>query len=288
LAGGSLHRLSVQVGLLAMLIALCGCLSGGTGKWPLEAERGGMKARFGAPSRELRVATYNISQQVYPQLLRNDIAAADVDVWMFQEVLVGRDSPIETVRGLLPDGEWDIAVMRVNPAADPKQVECQAIASRFPIRRTAIWPLDVQTERRRCALVAWIDLGNAELMMVNTDHEPGYFAWNVTQDRLLEALVGQLRQHPAGPMVVGGDFNSCGNFWRFRSSAIDAAHVMAMMKGEGFSSAVPPGTISYNRAGLSLDHLFFRGVDCRQAEVIASARGSNHFPLRARIAVSSP
>jgi endonuclease/exonuclease/phosphatase family metal-dependent hydrolase len=244
-----------------------------------------MTATFSSPSRELTVATYNVSQQIYPQLLRNDIAAAAADVWMFQEVLVGRDSPVETVRSLLPHGNWDIAVVRVNPGADPKTVECQAIASRFPIQRTAIWPLEVRSERRRCALVAWINVDGADLMMVNTDHEPGYFAWTVTQDKLLDSLVGYLRQQPAGPIVVGGDFNSCGNFWRLRSSAVDAAHTTAAMKDEGFGSAVPSGTISYNRAGLSLDHLFFRGVDCRKAEVISAASGSNHFPLKALIAI---
>jgi endonuclease/exonuclease/phosphatase family metal-dependent hydrolase len=270
---------------VAMLVLLSGCLIGGNGDWPLQAERdGAVPSRAGA-TRGFAVATYNVSQLIHPDAVRHDIAGAAADIWLLQEVIASAHSPGQTVRQLLPDGNWDVATVRVNPAADPSQVECQAIASRFPIRRVAIWPLEVQTERRRCALAAWIEVDGAELLVVNTDHEPGFFGWTITQDKLLGALAGYLQQQPAGPVVVGGDFNTCGNFWRLRSSAADAANTISYMRGCGFASSVPPGTISYNRAGLCLDHVFYRGVHCLKTDVITAARGSPHFPLRARMAL---
>jgi len=293
---------------LLCCLVVAGCSIGGSGDWRYNAERystADVKTDVTTPrSHEaddvaLTVATYNLNKLSDPKRLREDIASVAADVWFFQELRLppsrGNDIPA-AVKDLLPAGAWNVLVVRVNRVYTlDEDDEAQAIVTRLPITRCEVWPLgrnESKRERRRCAVAAWTRWGRRELLLVNTDHAPGYFALasGGGHEPHLHALIDRLAHVTDTPILVGGDFNTCGNFWRLRSSSADANAAHRFMRTAGFTPALD-STEPTLFAGVvrgRTDDLYTRALDTSEPLVHLAARGSDHRPLACRIRCIEP
>jgi len=271
-----------------------GCASGGRGDWPVSAEvhpAEPVPPPSTRPSPALRVASYNLARQRDPnRALPADLRAVAADVWLLQEVRLprakgpsGSTATSGELRALFDDPGWHFAVARVNPidSRAASDVEAQVIASRLPILRAEAWPLASASTRRRVALAAWLDVGGSELLVVNTDHEPGFLSLAATQDGHRRDLVAHLEHYRGTPTIVGGDFNTVGNVWRLRTSRADARAARRALAQAGFAAAValPAATFSAGIVDGWLDHLFASGVRVDGGGVASAARTSDHRPI---------
>jgi endonuclease/exonuclease/phosphatase (EEP) superfamily protein YafD len=276
----------------ALLLLLCGgdgCAAGGKGDWPLHAELFPAQRRVATqPARVITVGTYNLHQQQNAAGLQKDLDRIDADVWLFEEVRVTGRGGVDELRALLPSPDsWNIALVRVNPRKGA--VEAQAIATKMAIDRAEIWPLP-SARRRRCALAIRAHVGGHDILLVDTDHEPRYFTFSIAHDPQLHALADRLGNSPESAVIVGGDFNTCGNFWHMRSSRSDAAFAQSILSEKGYRPAIETPAVTFS-AGLVrgyLDQIFVRGLVVVDAHVVTDARGSDHLPLVARLSFNQP
>ena len=285
------------VALMVLSAFVIGCGSAGPKDYVPVAERftlDGDKVEPKNPA-ELTVCTFNLSEMKTPQLLAEDVRLMPtVDVWILQEVpLPPPGEPlqptVDKLRALLPAGEWHGVVARMNPADDKKQLgwEGQATLSRFPIGEAQLWRLEASGPKRRRALVAPVESPIGSLQVVNTDHEASFLDPGDGSSKQVTGLISQLRRGGNGPAVVGGDFNSAGNAFRMRTSTKDVDRIINAMASANFvplperpdAEAAP--TYKFWFAGVQLDHLFSRGLECVEWDSPVTS-GSKHRAVWAR------
>jgi endonuclease/exonuclease/phosphatase family metal-dependent hydrolase len=279
---------------LVLLALIAGCSAGGGGAWPLKADAYASpdEAKHAPAVATLKVATYNLNHLENLAGLREDIARVDADVWFFQELRIAPQSDGEapqSLRQLLPPGAWNVVIVRVNrlheTGDEQSDTEAQAIATRLPILRSEVWPLERGKDRslrRRCALAVRAQIGGREVLLVNADLAPEYLAFEGDgRERYLKSLLHQLPAADDAPAIIGGDFNTCGNLWRFRSSRSDALVAHSFMSQAGFTPALDRAdpTFSVGIIDGRLDDLYVRGCDATNAAVDHKSRGSDHRPL---------
>jgi endonuclease/exonuclease/phosphatase (EEP) superfamily protein YafD len=281
------------VALLALLVA--GCAPRQSGDWPVMAElhQGLIPESTATRDRTIRVVTYNLQGCREIEKLREDLAALDGDILLLQELRLPASATDAAARRqavvpLLPppQAQWHLATAAVNPIdRSSGDAEAQVIASRYPLNRAEISPLAPESRRRRYALAATISVGGREILVVNTDHEPGYFGLVPTQDRHLARLAETLDARNDPIVIVGGDFNTCGNLWRLRTTTADARRASHVMRTIGFEPGVATAYHSFGRwpMQMCLDHLFVRGAGVIEGSTSESARGSDHRPVWARV-----
>ena len=170
---------------------------------------------------------------------------------------------------------------------DPKrrQWESQVIASRFPIERVDVWPLDDRGAKRRVALTARIDVAGRTVLVVNTDHEPSMFAWRDGNRRQARRLADRVWACGNEFVIVAGDFNCAGNLFRLRGNTANVRHVDHALAGAGLTPLATTGP-TY-RSGLirsRLDRIYARGLNLIDGAVATTSRGSDHFPVWGRLA----
>ena len=231
----------------------------------------------------LTVATYNVPGLRNRTGVRRDLAALDhVLVWCLQEVPYADDREIESI---LPPGTWQVAVIPVNRDPKRRQWESQVIASRFPIERVDVWPLDDGRAKRRVALTAQIDVAGRTVLVVNTDHEPSMLAWRDGNTRQARRLAERVRTCGEDVAIVAGDFNCAGNLFRLRGNTGNVRHVDHTLAGAGLIPLATTGPTF--RSGLirsRLDRIYARGLNLIDGAVATTSRGSDHFPVWGRFA----
>ncbi len=135
--------------------------------------------------------------------------------------------------------------------------------------------IELPKERqRRVAAVATIRVNDQDLLLVNVHLENRSSWWtgglpgDRARARQMDALLAGL---PAGPGILGGDFN----VWL---GTREHAYQAAAASFPDALSQQPPWTF---RERLALDHLFYRlPAGWRAAHARAASRyGSDHFPL---------
>jgi len=229
----------------------------------------------------LTVATYNVHGLQNRAGVQRDLAALDdVLVWCLQEVPYADDREIKSI---LPPGAWHVAVIPVNCDARRSEWEAQVIASRFPLKRVDVWPLDDRGPKRRVALAAEIDVGGHHILVVNTDHEPSMLTWRDRNTLQAQRLAERVRTCGDKIVIVVGDFNCAGNLVRLRGNTVSVRLIDHTLAGGGLAPL--PMTGSTFRCGLlrsRLDRIYARGVRPVTGAVAANSRGSNHFPVWGR------
>lgn len=289
------HSLIVHCAtLLGLTILSVGCGSSGPKDYVPKAERFSLDGKA-VPAQEgtLTVATFNLHGMATPQLLAEDVRQMPaVDVWIFQEVsLSAPGSPVEPtldkLRALLPEGQWDGVVARVNPDDAGVAWEGQAILSRLPLGPADLWSFETSGPKRRRALVSTVQTSIGPVQIVNTDHEMSFLDPTYGSRKQVDGLVAKLRRSKEMPTIVGGDFNSAGNAFRMRTSTRDVDQIIDQMASAGFDplpdrpNAVAAPTYKFLFAGVQLDHLFSRGLECVEWESPV-ANGSDHRAVWAR------
>lgn len=86
----------------------------------------------------------------------------------------------------------------------------------------------------------------------------------------LRQLVDSVGTH-SGPIILAGDFNTW-NAARYRELRAGASEL-------GLTDLELERSKRWNHMGQHLDHLFYRGLDLREAEVIKDIRSSDHYPI---------
>lgn len=248
-----------------------------------------------AEATTLTVATFNVNEMRTPQLLAEDVRLMPpVDVWILQDVpLPAPGEPLEPtldkLRAMLPPGQWYGVAARMNPADDKKQKgwEGQATLSRTPVGEAQLWRLEASGPKRRRALVAPVETTAGPLQVINTDHEASFLDPTDGNRKQVSGLISQLRRTGDGPAVVGGDFSSAGNAFRMRTSTKDVDLIINQMASAHFvplperpdAEAAP--TYKFWSAGVQLDHLFSRALECAEWDSPV-ASGSSHRAVWAK------
>ena len=229
-----------------------------------------------APGDELTVATYNVHGLRDRDGVRRDLASMDdVDVWCFQEF-----PPSARLEEIVTLGRWHAAIAEVNPG------EAQVIASRLPLTDVGVWPLDDRGAKRRAALVARASVSGRSVLVVNTDHEPSFFALRDGNTFQTRRLAERLRAGGPEPTVVGGDFNCAGSLWRFRGNDAHVARVDSTLNEVGFvAPAAREATYRWGLIRSRVDRVYARGLVPLDEGVASDARGSDHRPAWRRFAL---
>ncbi|HYO09960.1 MAG TPA: endonuclease/exonuclease/phosphatase family protein [Tepidisphaeraceae bacterium] len=315
--------------LIAMLLLAGGCAGERRrGTFELAAQAYEVEVRRPAPrgamatasrGRGLVVASYNLHQMLEPDALRADLAGlAFVDVWAMQEVPVPRpgerdddeedvqrhrDAFRQSMARILPPGTWHLRAVAVNSTGGgggrgggrrPGGWTCegQVVASRLPIRGSAVWELGGEG-KRRVALAAFIDHPRAgDVAVVNTDHEPGLFS-SAPGPAGNDAQVARLLDHLSRcdrPAIVAGDFNPTGLLWRLRTHGRHVARLVRAMADAGLSTTGHGDTVTFRSgpAAMRLDHIFLRDLRWVAGGVATTARGSDHLPVWCEVAPLRP
>jgi endonuclease/exonuclease/phosphatase family metal-dependent hydrolase len=245
------------------------------------------------------VATFNLSELKNPALLAEDIGLMPpVDIWIFQEVALPEpgqpiEPAIDKLKSVLPSGDWNAIAIRMNPADNNKKDkgwEGQAIVSRFPIGEPQQWRLEASGPKRRRALVAPVETPIGTIQVVNTDHEASFLDPSYGNQKQVAGLVSQLQRSKAPLAVVGGDFNSAGNAFRFRTSTADVQKIDSSMATAKFEplpnrpEAEAAPTYKFMFANVQLDHLYSRGLECVEWDSPV-VNGSSHRAVWAKYRV---
>lgn len=232
------------------------------------------------------VGTYNLHWLRDKPGLRNLLRRLpQVNIWCFQEVRAPGDDDTALVADLahiLPPGPWHVVVARVNRLREigSSDWESQAIASRFPIRDAAIWPVDETGAKRRLALTALMNVPGLPLRVVNVDHEPSYLGWRDRNAAQVRALVERLAATPDDRVVVAGDFNASGNLWRGYGTSSHGGRIHRSMAALGFVPVeVAKPTFRAWPLVLRIDRIYVRGLRVTDQGVEDRPRGSDHFPV---------
>lgn len=242
----------------------------------------------------LTIVSWNIARGTRYDRVREALRSMPADLYLLQEVDMGcRRSDYRAVAQELAHelglnwvfaGEFqEIGEGRGNTAA----LTGQAVLSRFPIDNAAVirfarqanlrWKLDPFQPRRggRVALrveSAGVVAYNAHIESAKND------AFRFEQVREL-VLDHRAPERAALPVVIAGDFNT--------GSGDDSLVVRGLVH-EGFADALgaldAPRQTSEKHAH-PLDWIFVRNIAASSGHVVKVPRASDHFPLRAALAL---
>jgi endonuclease/exonuclease/phosphatase family metal-dependent hydrolase len=226
------------------------------------------------------------------------LKALDADVYLLQEVDMGvRRSGHRQIAKELADDlgmNWVFAGefqelgqgLRGRPA-----LTGQAVLSRYPIRDPFAlafenqahlrWRLDPLQPRRGGRMALRVESGgvlfyNVHIESAKNDHFRHKQVDEMLFDHLLSPRVDR-------PVMFAGDFNT--------DREPEDSFIVSCLLGEGFRDALgaPEATrrTSVNH-DQPLDWIFVRKLQATGGRVIEVQRASDHFPLQAAIAISSP
>lgn len=153
----------------------------------------------------LRVATLNIWGRFadWPRrraLLREQLPALEIDVYLLQEVVCGGGSG-DQLRELaeLLGYEWTARVVAENRPHETED-EGIAIVSRLPLQSTAVWPLPPSHPPRH-RLEASVDWGGASVRLITL-----HAAVSARDGR--DEQISAVADLTADPLVLGSDLNA--------------------------------------------------------------------------------
>lgn len=243
-----------------------------------------------ASSERLTVGTYNVHWLTNPRGLHEAMSALPgVNAWCLQEARVAGDDASDAeaaLEAVLPPGRWYVAVARANRMKEigSGDWESQVIASRFPIAAMEVWPLHNpgagRGPKRRLALAAQVESPDGPVWVVNTDHEPSYFAWRDRNRAQVGALSAHLSGFSAERIVLAGDFNCVGNFWQGCGNETHARRIDERLAPMGMGAVNSTGpTFEAGPLSLRLDRMFVRGLRVQRWGVAEAHGASDHFPV---------
>ena len=242
----------------------------------------------------IRIATIamdncGVNSALFEVVKQND----SVDVWLFQELSLGREQlavrgseGVEDGRGMWEGirGGYDYRVVLLLNEMGEGEVEGIGVVSRFAVKEVGVIGLP-SWRKKRCALVLDLDLPNGGLVVVNTDHDAYPTWWNCgRRNRQAEVLFDVIEKKCKGNAVVlGGDFNTIGDFYlpgRWRSDA-EAERVERLANEAGMDEVGARGMMVTHQSvwgAFQLDHMFVskEGVSCVKYGVVDFAGLTKH------------
>lgn len=232
------------------------------------AQGASARERDGEDVAELRVVSLNIhgvrSAEEISQSLGAEPELADADLYLLQEVEeVDSQATIEQLGAQIGFHSLFAAAER----REEGQLHGLAILSRFPLREASVIRLPYNrlrvNTRCRIALAATVDAPAGRIRAVNLHLDTRINS----QKRLeqLQPILGQVDSF-AGPVILGGDFNTQDFQWvgsilpipRFRRQAKD---LRRLMESRDFVTPFVDGSKTHSWAPLKLDWIFLRDLE---------------------------
>jgi endonuclease/exonuclease/phosphatase family metal-dependent hydrolase len=234
-----------------------------------------------AGGRELSVVTLNLAKEPSAARMATEIGTIEAlrtaDVFLLQEV-----EPRSAAAELA--AKMGMHVVGSKEAAEVPTLGL-AILSRYPLRDARVKPLKkydlVYHSRSRYALSAIADTPWGPVRIVNTHLDTRLNA----ADRLAQ-LEDAVRDLGAGPVIVGGDFNSNWFYWIHHVLPLPAGSqgrtVEAYMTRAGYRSAIPSSLTTFDWLGQHLDWIWLRGLQPAASQVFP-LRFSDHHACWSRV-----
>jgi len=268
---------------------------------PFLSIRQGNFSQLREASNPLTVFVWNIDRGSEFSKIEETLRAAHADVCLLQEVDLHtsrtgfRDVAYDLARDLSMNFSYGSAFEELNQSTESqKAYQGQAILSRVPLEACRILRFQSQTafwkpepylptwfpQRRvggRIALVSRVNVGNVAVIFYNLHLEsrgPGFTRFAQLEETLRDCERNPLSQ----PVVIGGDLNT----------KYMASKFVDQLVSKGFRNCFTHAERTHRVIG-DLDWIFVRGpITCEAASVNKSASGSDHFPLTAKLRISSP
>jgi endonuclease/exonuclease/phosphatase family metal-dependent hydrolase len=149
-----------------------------------------------------------------------------------------------------------------------------AILSRWPMkdpRRILLPHKNPRNGQRRIATRAVVTIGDLEVLVYSVHTETVWLSASKRADQV-ESLVGSIDvDHPH--VIVGGDFNT------LTRGAVDSLVQRFETAGLVRASSSTGSTVRFGWLGLTLDHVFVRGMTTLAAGTAEEATASDHLPI---------
>jgi endonuclease/exonuclease/phosphatase family metal-dependent hydrolase len=279
------HILPILVGL--GLTAGCGLIKTGYAPERAHVHQGrGQVAYAPAAGDSITVVCWNIQ---YGRKVRTALAEIRADSMLARaDVLLLQEMDTDGVRLLADSLGFNFVYGPASVSPKSKDLFGNAVLSRWPImdHRIVVLPHEtLLTGHRRIAVSADIDLGGRTLRAVSLHTA----TMVMDQDKRLEqaAAVRDSLGDFAGPVVMGGDFNTVSEY--------EVTLLRRTMRRMGLETVrLPEGPTISNRFKKMpgeipvLDHLFVRDLVPGSRGVVEGATASDHYPIWAVVGLPPP
>lgn len=231
----------------------------------------------------LNVVTYNTAIDTFWSLIKKDFREIkklrNADIILLQEITSDPiDSNKNNVRELAN-------ILRLNYIYAPAIIRNEkhnygnAILSRFPfykIQKTLLPESPKENCNQRIMLSASVEINKKEYRL-NSIHLSTRFDESKYPNRYEQLLVAidEARFYPRS--IIAGDFNTF--------VAKERDQIITNLDNKNFSR-VPLNKSTYRFTWWILDHIFYKGIEGSQQEIIRTAKGSDHFPLWATFKIN--
>lgn len=220
-----------------------------------------------AGSQAIHIASVNMAKKDGRQAIRElteKPTLRDADILLLQEVVDSAESRVaREVAAALGCRFVFVPAFRLRDGVD----EGLAILSRHPIHSSKVVQLPRNSlhfhTRKRIALAATVDTPIGQVRVVNLHLDN-----RINVDRKLEQLAGVLEslKTPAGPAVIGGDFNTgdflwVGHLFPLPGLQKQRSMVKAEMEQHGFSTPFQTYVQTLRHLPLQLDWIYARRLE---------------------------
>jgi endonuclease/exonuclease/phosphatase family metal-dependent hydrolase len=237
------------------------------------------------------IGTYNLHNISNPVALKEDLNNLDhISTFVFQEVRFKNKEDNSILESILP-AAYTYKVTRIVAIDDNGGLEGHAIVSKYPINRSAVISLNHSGPKNREALVAWIQVDDQEIMVIDTDHEVQYKSISyLDRKKQIESIFLSLASYDfKGPQVVLGDFNTADSIANWSLGISGAGEVKLtneLFQSHGwiptYSSTANDYTFKAWGVTQHLDHIFLKNINKQKNylwERYENRKGSDHYPI---------
>ncbi len=248
--------------------------------------------------KSIRIVSWNIDRGEQLNVVASELARDPADLCMLQEVdwntnRSGQaDIAAELANRLHLNLSYAIEFEELSQEHGREAFIGQATLTRLPIRQSRVlrfhrqsswwqphsWiPSSVPLMQRRLgsriALVNELEFAGRPLIVYNVHLESRSFG--SIQSEQLDEILRDLKKYPPNTAaIIGGDFNS-----KYFPSAF-----LKKFEREGFQSALGQHIERTHAIAMALDWIFARGVKLENGKVRKDLKGSDHYPIYARLA----
>ena len=247
--------------------------------------------------RSISIATWNIDRGTEVNRIGSELAQNTADLLLLQEVdwnaeRSGRlDVAKELADRLRMNLSYAIEFEELSQERGGKAFIGQATLTRLPIRASRVLRFEKQSgfwkphnwmpssipllQRRlgsRIALVTELEFAGRPLVVYNA-HLESRSMGSLQSEQLDEMLADLKRYPPDTPVLIGGDMNT----------KYSPASFLRKLQRAGFHNATGEQVERTHRILMALDWIFARGVAIEDGAVRRDLKGSDHYPVYAKL-----
>jgi endonuclease/exonuclease/phosphatase family metal-dependent hydrolase len=224
----------------------------------------------------VRVVSYNISFAEEADLAARELGEfeelREADIVLLQEM--DETGTIQIARAL----EYNFVYYPASIHDHHGRYFGNAILSRWPMKdqeRIVLPHKSPRNGQQRIAVRALVTVGDLELLVYSVHTETAWLSAGKRADQVASLVDSIDERYPY--VIVGGDFNTL-----TPGAVTDLERRFEAAGLERASGGAGP-TVQFESIGLTLDHIFVRGMTTLAAGAAAGATASDHFPVWATL-----